>query len=81
MNSAQKKQLFEKALVDLWMDEFNGPHHLCGLCGNYGVIDTLGQVQSPAGVECGIRAFCICPNGRAMKLAGADMDAADKRRK
>lgn len=60
-------------IYDLWQAEFRGPTtgvwkgaH-CGLCGNYGVIDTRGKVFTPAGVECGVRAYCICPNGRAMR--------------
>ena len=39
----------------------------CGLCGNTGTIDTIGITKTPQGKPCGIRAFCICPNGRAMK--------------
>lgn len=39
---------------------------LCGLCGNSGVVNTLG-VRSAAGVECGVVSYCICPNGRASK--------------
>lgn len=41
--------------------------HLCGLCGNTGIVDTVGKVMSPAGVVCGVKTYCICPNGRAMK--------------
>lgn len=40
---------------------------LCGLCGNTGSIDTRSSAVSAAGVRCGVRAFCICPNGRALK--------------
>lgn len=54
---------------DLWT-EFLGPasdpSH-CGLCGNSGVVDTRGQIRTAAGFECGVRAWCICPNGRVMK--------------
>ncbi len=39
----------------------------CGLCGNKGVIDTRGVVKTPQGADCGIEAYCICPNGRKMK--------------
>lgn len=52
---------------NLWWEFLHPIKHLCGLCGNRGIIDTVGKVQSNAGVSCGIRAFCICPNGRAMK--------------
>lgn len=43
----------------------------CGLCGNSGVLDTRGKVKTPRGEDCGIRAFCICPNGRALKAEHA----------
>ncbi len=56
---------------DLWL-EFNHPAGLCGLCGNYGFVDTRGKVFSPAHVECGVLAYCICPNGRSMKKDDAD---------
>lgn len=54
---------------DTWL-EFLGPpgsETCCGLCGNAGIVDTRGKVQSPTGGDCGVRAFCICPNGRAIK--------------
>lgn len=40
----------------------------CGLCGNTGIIDTRGHLKTPAGANAGgVRAFCICPNGRESK--------------
>lgn len=39
---------------------------VCGLCGNSGTVDTTTTAKifdKPAG----IKSFCICPNGRAMK--------------
>ena len=63
-------------ITDLWR-EFLGPDYVncrfadrvwansfCGLCGNSGVIDTRGQVFTAAGQDCGVRRYCICPNGR-----------------
>ncbi len=51
---------------DLWEEFLGGPaENLCGLCGNTGIIDTRGLVRTPAGVSCGVRRWCICPNGRA----------------
>ncbi len=68
---------FDEQLVDLWMNEFLGPmagvqHGVrhCGLCGNSGVIDTCGKVFTSNGTECGMIAFCICPNGRIRKYNG-----------
>lgn len=56
---------------DTWL-EFLGPlarppgvGACCGLCGNSGIVDTRGKVNSPIGKDCGVLAFCICPNGRA----------------
>jgi len=53
------------------MEFLGGPpsmaHCHCGLCGNHGIVDTVGKVFTPAGHECGVKTFCICPNGRVMK--------------
>lgn len=54
---------------DTWL-EFLGPpgvESYCGLCGDSGILDTRGKVRSSAGVDCGVRAYCICPNGRTIK--------------
>lgn len=53
---------------DLWF-EFTKAG-LCGLCGNWGVLDTRSIAISPAGVDVGGVHFCICPNGRKMKEIG-----------
>ena len=55
--------------ADTWL-EFLGPSGVeshCGLCGNTGIVDTRGKVTSSHGDECGVRACCICPNGRIIK--------------
>jgi len=40
----------------------------CGLCGNTGMIDTRGHLRTPDGADAGgVRAYCICPNGRYAK--------------
>jgi hypothetical protein len=54
---------------DTWL-EFLGPpgnRSWCGLCGNSGVVDTRGKAVSPRSEDCGVRAYCICPNGRMRK--------------
>ena len=38
----------------------------CGLCQNTGIIKTMGQ-KTVANIRAGVNAFCICPNGRAMR--------------
>lgn len=49
-------------------DEFRHPtNHMCGLCGQVGMIDTRGKLFTPAGVECGVLVPCVCANGRAIK--------------
>lgn len=41
------------------------PLPMCGLCANSGFITTIG-IKSLFG-PCGMRGYCICPNGRANK--------------
>jgi hypothetical protein len=60
-------------MSELWK-EFEHPQGFCGLCGNWGVIDTRGKEYTPAGHHAGVVGFCICLNGRAWKYAGADID-------
>jgi len=64
------KPITKSQFSDMWLQEFV-VKDLCGLCGNHGFIDTRGKIYSPAGVECGGRFYCICPNGRAIKQARA----------
>lgn len=53
---------------DTWLEFLPpGGKGYCGLCGNFGIFDTRGNVVSPRGQDCGVRAFCICPNGRTLK--------------
>lgn len=59
---------------DLYLEFVNSSALLCGLCGNYGIVDTRGIMHSPATVECGVLAFCICPNGRSLKKSGVDLE-------
>jgi len=53
-------------IVRLWM-EFVHPKIVCGLCGNRGILDTRGHVTTAAGIKCGVRRYCICPNGRELQ--------------
>lgn len=52
---------------DLWL-EFVHPQKFCGLCGNTGIVDTTSSARTHAGVGCGVRRWCICPNGRLDRL-------------
>lgn len=56
----------KKELIEQWQlyCEF-----LDRLCGNVGYVDTEGRTYSGAGIECGVKRPCICPNGRAIKKA------------
>jgi hypothetical protein len=64
------RPISKNQLADLWIAEYVSHNGHCLLCGNRGVIDTKGRVFTAAGVECGGRALCICPNGRALKRGG-----------
>lgn len=56
---------------ELWLEFIVDGH--CSLCGNKGVIDTLGMT-TPAGKDVGSLHYCICPNGRALKRQDADKE-------
>jgi hypothetical protein len=59
----------DRASIDMhlcWFQYMNRWSGLCGLCGNSGWIDTIGKVASHAGIRCGIRVPCVCPNGRSV---------------
>lgn len=59
---------------DTWFEFLNHQSGRCGLCGNSGIVDTRGKVVSPRGEDCGVRACCICPNGRTIKyLSGNEL--------
>jgi hypothetical protein len=60
---------------EIWMEFMHEDARLCGLCGNHGVVDTRARLHSPAGVECGVLRFCICPNGRKMKEVGWKLES------
>lgn len=65
---------FEQQLSDLWWEEFRSDQSAfggCILCGNSARIDTRGKVFNAKGEDVGGEAFCICPNGRAVKKAVA----------
>ncbi len=56
---------------EFWMEFLDKKIMCCGLCGNHGIIDTTNlNIKTPAGYKVGVRTYCICPNGRAMKKAG-----------
>lgn len=40
---------------------------ICGLCGNSGVIDTRDSAKDSWGKPVGIRTWCICYNGQALR--------------
>lgn len=64
-------------IADFWADNLVRDNH-CSLCGNYGVLDTRG-VRTAMGVEVGRLNYCICPNGMALREAGADLSQMDTR--
>jgi len=62
-----------KAITDYW-HKYYVNKGLCSLCGNHGIIDTIG-IRTPAGVLVGRINFCICPNGQAMRKNKKKMEA------
>ncbi len=66
------KEVWEEFVGDEKIDGL--PSTLCGLCGNWGVIDTRSFLRSPAGYRCGVLRYCICPNGGAAKQDGTDLE-------
>lgn len=67
----------KKFLTDLWFEEYVSREDRrsgCMICGNRGIIDTRGKMQTPGGYPCGGIAFCICPNGRIMKKKGHKLE-------
>jgi hypothetical protein len=76
--AAPRKRKRRTKQSDLWL-EFRGPRDdhdwnglkmpgnvHCGLCGNRGIVDTVGRVRTHGGLAVGVRRYCICPNGRVM---------------
>lgn len=59
---------------DLWEQFVEKGSTICGLCGNWGVIDTRPYLRSPAGHRCGVLRYCICPNGRSHKREGTNLE-------
>lgn len=53
-----------KTIRQLWRDEFCRDG-MCVLCCNTGEIQTARRM--PGGYTYGVKAPCICPNGRALK--------------
>jgi len=73
---ADLERVQEKAIDEyFWHNFFNEDVRLCSLCGNSGVIDTRNTAVSGGGINAGRLNYCICPNGRAMREEGADMEA------
>lgn len=59
-------KLWEEYIVQVYSEELGMEIPLCGLCGGFGIVDTTNSAkwkEKPAG----IKACCICPNGRNLK--------------
>jgi hypothetical protein len=57
----------EEVKQERWKEFLHPDLLICGLCGNSGYVDTRNRVKSPMGADCGIKTYCICPNGRSIK--------------
>jgi len=55
-----------KKVTEYWKEFYLTDDKLCSLCGNHGVINTIG-VASPNGNYVGRKNFCICPNGQDLR--------------
>lgn len=66
MMAKTEKLPTKNQLANFWHKNYASTGH-CVLCGNHGIIDTRGKVFTPAGVECGDKVFCVCPNGQAIQ--------------
>lgn len=60
------KNLWEEFVVKAVNEELGFEIPLCGLCGNSGILDTTTSAKW-SNKSVGIKAYCICPNGRARK--------------
>lgn len=66
------RPISKNQMADFWIKHYSRTNH-CSLCGNKGTIDTRGKVFTAAGVECGDKVWCICPNGQhIMRAVGND---------
>lgn len=61
-----KNELWIEYTVDALIPAHGHAIPVCGLCGNSGILDTTGSAKIHDR-PCGIKTFCICPNGRALK--------------
>lgn len=66
MMARTEKLPTKNQLANFWLKNYASKGH-CALCGNHGIIDTRGKVFTNAGVECGDKVFCVCPNGQALQ--------------
>jgi len=70
----------QKRVTDYWLAYYAHPTlHLCSLCGNSGIIDTTKTAISAAGMNAGMRNFCICPNGQEMRNAATHAPGANEK--
>ena len=64
---------FEEHLTEYNMYHFSHPKtRFCTLCGNTGIVNTMGKAVSPSGVKTGFTGWCFCPNGVIQRQAEHD---------
>ena len=69
MEDEDFKDIWREFDVEVFREDIGFNIPLCGLCANSGIIDTRDSAiwnNKPVG----IKGFCICPNGRALKKHG-----------
>jgi len=66
MKKKRKAELWEEFIVPV---RGQATPTICGLCANHGTV-RIGRDKTPSGCELEQSdAYCICPNGRALKAA------------
>jgi len=66
---------------DVWEEFVEPGDTICGLCGNWGVVDTRSHLRTPAGARVGVLRYCICPNGRSAKAEGTNLELLSRNMK
>ena len=67
------KELVEEYTVTVYREDIGCEIPICGLCANTGVLDTTASaIWQGKGV--GVKTYCVCYNGRAMKRRKLSVD-------
>lgn len=76
----QRPQPTPPSIAKEWR-QFETPGGHCGVCGDWGVIDTRDFIRTPKGERAGILCYCICPHGQHHKESDTDLDLLSRNMK